>query len=182
MKKIGLICLALVLALGALGVGAALWMGGLIILGDVSTGSVDAIWSIDGVYKDGDVKDVSTLDVTMLDPWFMQIIIGNAYPSVTYTVEWNIMCTGTVPIHFTEPNIISDLPPATIFTFTDRDGLPIDWLSLQLHPEDPPILGMLTVHLDNDAEQMAYYVFDIMLEYGQYNESLPPPPPPPPPP
>ena len=121
MKKIGLICLALVLALGALGVGAALWMGVLGIHGEVATGSVDAIWSIDGVYKDGDVKDVSTLDVTMLDPWFMQIIIGNAYPSVTYTVEWNIMCTGTVPIHFLPPDILNDLPLGATFIF-DAEG------------------------------------------------------------
>jgi hypothetical protein len=42
MKKIGLICLALVLALGALGVGYALWYQDVIISGSVDTGYVCA--------------------------------------------------------------------------------------------------------------------------------------------
>jgi len=41
MKKIGLLCLALVLALGALGVGFAAWTDTLYIDGTVSTGTVD---------------------------------------------------------------------------------------------------------------------------------------------
>jgi hypothetical protein len=42
MKKIGLICLALVLALGALGVGYAMWYQDVIIHGEVTTGTVCA--------------------------------------------------------------------------------------------------------------------------------------------
>jgi hypothetical protein len=176
MKKIGLICLALVLALGALGVGAALWMGVLTIHGDVVTGSVDAVWSIEGAYDD-EIKDVSFIfaDVDPMYPWVMYIGILDAYPSVTYTVDWNIMCTGTVPIHFTEPLITGNLTAVSNLTFTDMNGNPIDWATLQLHPGDPPFLGKLTVHLDNTAEQMAWYVFDIMLDYGQYNEFPPSP-------
>ena len=176
MKKIGLICLALVLALGALGVGAALWMGVLGIHGEVNTGVVDAVWSIEGVY-DNEIKDVSFIEAGVIDPWFMQIIIVNAYPTVTYTVEWNVMNVGSVPIHFTEPVIMTDLPKGmgTTLTFTDMDGNPIDWLTLQLHPMEI-IDGKLTVHLVNDAEQGMFYMFDIMLEYGQYNEFPPLPP------
>jgi hypothetical protein len=174
MKRIGLICLALVLALGAMGVGAALWMGVLGIHGDVFTGFVDAAWSVDDFYDDEDVtKDFSFIDAALIDPWFMQITIFDAYPSVTYTVDWNIVCTGSVPIHFKAPLITGNLTAGSTLTFTDRADNPIDWATLQLHPGDPAFLGKLTVHLDNDAEQMAWYVFDILLEYGQYNEPLP---------
>lgn len=41
MKKVGLLCMALVLALGALGVGFAAWMDTIDIVGEVYTGSVD---------------------------------------------------------------------------------------------------------------------------------------------
>ncbi|MDH4367180.1 MAG: hypothetical protein OEV57_03470 [Dehalococcoidia bacterium] len=41
MKKIGLICLALVLALGALGMGYALWWDQITIVGSVETGTVN---------------------------------------------------------------------------------------------------------------------------------------------
>ena len=176
MKKIGLICLALVLALGALGVGAALWMGVLTIHGEVYTGIVDAVWSIELVYDDEE-KDVSFIDAAMISPWDMLIMIENAYPSVTYTVEWNIECTGTVPIHFDVPTIMSEmLPPDTTFTFTDMAGNIIDWSLVQLHPGEPPLFGKLTVHLGNLAEQGMMYMFDILLEYGQYNEFPPAPP------
>jgi len=171
MKKIGIICLALVLALGALGVGAALWMGVLTIHGEVYTGNVDAIWSIEAAYDD-EVKDVSFIEAGMISPWDMQIMIENAYPSVTYTVDWNIECTGSVPIHFDVPMIFTELPPGATFTFTDMDGNPIDWLTLQLHPGEIQ-WGELTVHLDNTADQGMIYMFEIMLPFGQYNEFPP---------
>jgi hypothetical protein len=175
MKKIGLICLALVLALGALGVGAALWMGVLVIHGDVNTGIVDAVWSVEAAYDDEPAdKDVSIVFADLMGPGELWIMIENAYPCVTYTVEWNVMNVGTVPIHFAEPMIMSEiLPPDTTFTFTDMAGIPIDWSLVQLHPGDPPLLGKLTVHLGNLAEQGVPYMFDIMLEYGQYNEFPP---------
>jgi hypothetical protein len=55
-KKIGLLCLALVLALGTLGVGYAAWTDSILIDGTVETGSVD----INAVYFSGCIiyKDV----------------------------------------------------------------------------------------------------------------------------
>ena len=55
MKKIGLICLALVLTLGALGVGYAAWTAEVAINGTVQTGSLDLVvirTNGDDVYKD----------------------------------------------------------------------------------------------------------------------------------
>jgi hypothetical protein len=55
MKKIGLLCLALVLALGALGVGYAHWTDTIYIEGTVNTGSVDInveYYSGTDIYKD----------------------------------------------------------------------------------------------------------------------------------
>ncbi len=55
MKKIGLLCLALVLALGALGVGYAAWTDTITIQGTVNTGSVDinvVYYSGTDIYKD----------------------------------------------------------------------------------------------------------------------------------
>lgn len=54
MKKIGLICMALVLALGALGVGFAMWSDTITIDGTVNTGNVDIVvtdWSNTWVWK-----------------------------------------------------------------------------------------------------------------------------------
>jgi hypothetical protein len=59
MKKIGLLCLALVLALGALGVGYAAWIDTITIEGTVNTGSVDinvVYFSGTDIYKDLDTE------------------------------------------------------------------------------------------------------------------------------
>ena len=167
MKKILLICLSLVLALGGLGVAGALWSDWLYIDGYVYTGDIGAEWSIEGCYDNED-KDFSGIDAWW-DGDTMYIDIWNAYPSVTYTVEWNIECTGSIPIHFDTPWIDTDLPAGAEFTFTDMAGAPINWYEYQMHPGDV-LFGLLTIHLDNTAAQDWWYYFYIDLEYGQYNE------------
>ena len=168
MKKIALISLALVVALGTLGVAGALWSDWLYIDGYVETGFIGAEWSVEGFYDD-EWKDYSWIEAYLYEPDYMMISIYNAYPSVTYTVDWNIYCYGSVPIHFDYPWIGTDLPAGATFTFTDMAGTPIDWYGLQMHPGET-IYGKLTIHLDNDADQWWWYYFYIDLQYGQYNE------------
>ena len=126
MKKILILCLALVLALGSLGLSGALWSDWLYIYGDVYTGDIGAEWSIEAFY-DNESKDFSGIEALLMEPDYMYIYIWNAYPSVTYTVEWNIVCTGSVPIDFDSPWIFTDLPAGATFTFTDMAGNVIDW-------------------------------------------------------
>ena len=168
MKKILLISLALVLALGALGVAGALWWDDLYIDGMVYTGDIGAEWSIEGVYDNEPKPEVSYMEAYFVgdEIW---IDIYNAYPCVTYTLEWDIHCTGSVPIHFVGPFITGNLPAGVTLTFTDMAGATIDWSTVQLHFCDT-IYGKLTVHLDNTVFQNDYFYFYISLDYGQYNE------------
>ena len=167
MKKIALISLALVLALGTLGVAGALWSDWLYIDGYVETGDIGVDWSL-GAYYDNETKDVSDI-YAYIDGDTIYVDIYNAYPCVTYTVEWDLHCTGTVPVHFVGPWISTNLPADT-FTFTDMDGREIDWSGVQLHYGDI-MYGKLTVHLDNTADQNAFYSFYIELVYPQYTEA-----------
>ena len=61
MKKIGLLCLALVLALGALGVGYAMWWDEVTIEGTVNTGSVEI--SIEGLSETYVYKNVTSREM-----------------------------------------------------------------------------------------------------------------------
>ena len=169
MKKILILSLALVLALGSLGVAGALWWDWLYIDGYVETGDIGAEWSVGAVWDNEPKPEVSFIDAYLVDPNGLWIDIYNAYPSVTYFVEWDIHCTGSVPIHFAAPIITTNLPAGATFTFTDMAGATIDWSQVQLHQSDV-MWGMLTIHLDNTAEQNTTYSFYIYLEYGQYNE------------
>ena len=123
MKKIGLLCLALVLALGALGVGFAAWSETLIINGTVNTGTVDAkftkavsndagtqldpdvqgTWALDGA---GDLvwtgtrydKDVASTSVSGEGTKTLTITIDNAYPCYWGSVGFTIDNMGTIPL------------------------------------------------------------------------------------
>jgi len=170
MKKILLISLALVLALGGLGVAGALWSDWLFIDGYVYTGYIGAEWSIEYAF-DNEQKDFSYVEAWGEGTDTLFIDIYNAYPSVTYTIGWDIHNTGTIPIHFDSPWFFTDLPAGTTFTFVafNAAGERIDMYGYQLHPSEY-VFGELTIHLDNDAEQNWWYYFWIELQYGQYNE------------
>ena len=171
MKKIGLICLTLVMALGIMGVGYALWSEDLLITGTVATGDIGAVWSVEA-YGDNETaeKNVSDCVATGAGTDTLVVAITGAYPCIGYYVDWNIEGTGSVPIHFTAPVFdMSNMPAGATFTFTEMDGTPIVWSTVQLHDGDI-LLGKLTVHLDNTAEELTNYSFSATLTYGQYNE------------
>lgn len=125
MKKIGLMSLAIVLALGSLGVGYALWSQQLTITGDTNTGSLsvgfvefygeerheDPVGS--GIFWTGEVedKDVGKFTCTMADPYTDPLSgklvyltgivkIENAYPCYWLGINFSIKNSGTIPVIF----------------------------------------------------------------------------------
>jgi hypothetical protein len=164
MKKIALLCLALVLALGALGTAYALWYDDLFIEGTVYTGTFDVEWSQGTPYDDEPAgKDVSygycNFD-NENDVLFIYIV--DAYPCITYTFPIDIHCVGSVPAHFCPLYVFDGNIDPSWVTFPD-------WSQLQLH-EGESAWGNITVHLDNTAEQDTTYWFEAYLLAHQYNE------------
>jgi predicted ribosomally synthesized peptide with SipW-like signal peptide len=81
MKKIGIICLALVVALGGLGIGYAAWTDSVTVTGTVNTGNVDIdvvdysgtyVWKTPG-YDDEDSQGSTIYDVTIESGWMSDI-------------------------------------------------------------------------------------------------------------
>ena len=128
MKKIGLLCLALVLALGALGVGFATWTDTLYIDGTVNTGTVSwefygnpavdpvpppSITQDDHGIDPGHTKDVGSTSATFTDSDndgdldTMNLLIDNAYPCYNNHVGFWLHCNGSVPLVI-QKVIISD--------------------------------------------------------------------------
>jgi len=109
-KKIGIISLALVLALGALGVAYAPWTDEVEITQVVHTGSLE-VGVFGHAWLEGDEKDVAELKVTHGDFKFSKyegeldffesvtVSVGNLYPSVWVNENFYIGVGGTVPVH-----------------------------------------------------------------------------------
>ncbi len=74
MKKLGLLCLVVVLALGALGAAYSMWFDQVVILGDVQTGSLD----LEVTRTDGDdvYKELST-GALVYDHWIYDYVSGS---------------------------------------------------------------------------------------------------------
>ena len=186
MKKIGLLLSALVLALGALGVGYAMWDKTLTVEGTVNTGEVnmeivsissddigiDLGFLIDGVTpKD---KDVGWTEV-QIDPMDNQkgiVTVHNAYPCYENYVHFSGWNSGTVPVKLQD--IIIDNPNACI-TVTAWDG---DGEQIEPGPKnDPPSMADNTIwfHVEQCAleNQTDVYTFTVQFYYVQWNEYEP---------
>jgi predicted ribosomally synthesized peptide with SipW-like signal peptide len=129
MRKIVLIALALVLALGSLGVGYAMWSDTVTVSGPVETGTVSWTFnqdfstndplpggppydsgSLDWTITPGDFstihrgnKNVGSANVSMIDPHNIEVKLFNTYPCYAVTVTVHAENTGSIPINIGTP-------------------------------------------------------------------------------
>ena len=199
MKKIALLSLALILALGTLGVGYALWSENLYIEGYAETGDVN--WEFYNPYNPGSepifthddqgldpplfLKDVAWKDISFSDAdgdgdydifWFT---INNAYPGYANHGSFWVHCNGSVPIHL-ESFIMTyngqdyDLGINAGSWVTTADGaFEILWgdePGTQLHFCESKNISF-TIRVLQPALQNHQYTFSITLNAVQYNES-----------
>jgi hypothetical protein len=186
----------LTLALGTMGVSYGLWSKTLTIEGDVHTGRVDARWLFGGCfefnswpdfpndqgdYGEAEGKDVGSWSLRP-DPDDDQILlfrIDNGYPSYAVDCEVHFQNDGTIPVivrgfriealsqnltdcHVTPGNPIKlECDELTVYYY--------DGLGTQLHPGDQKA-GSLVVHIEQPAEQLATYEFEVQVCMAQWNE------------
>ena len=168
MKKVTLLALVLVLCLSGVGVGYAMWSDTLYIDGTVNTGSVDVdIQCVTCSDSEIEGKNVSGVTCSS-DGTTLTVIVENAYPCITYTVEFLVTNTGTIPVHFTGWAVDTGTTTLPLGAYAITDLSPV-----QLH-EGLTAPGTLTIHLENDMaiEQGGSYALKLSIVYHQYNEAL----------
>ena len=162
MKKIGVICLILVMALGAMGASYALWSDVLYLDATVETGDIGLHWTQGTPEVIGDDKDVSTATCAIVDNT-LTITITNAYPCVTYRFPIDLHGDGSVPVDTRFVRTSGTLPDNFVI-------MPIP--PMQIHQGDD-WYGVVEIHLDNTATQGITYDASWQLDYWQYNEAGP---------
>lgn len=157
MKKIGLICLALVLALGTLGVGYALWSDEVVIEGTVDTGTV-RLGIIKAMLEELDQdKPVATVNFSFegeIAPWEcdlplraedyayekLVIALNNTFPCLAVDIAFYVGTVSTIPVHITGINI------------TDTSG-ELTWV-WEVEPPSTPCYGYFYHTGDPDKERV----------------------------
>ena len=184
--------LLLVSSLASVGVGYGLWSKTLFIDGTVDTGRVHARWTLatcaefhpwprggnPGEVEGKDVGRTTTL-IDPQDPQILHVTIDNGYPSYAVdcqvhftndgTIPFFIRGTGIVPISL---NLTNCVPTGNISKTLKCDQLTVkfvDNIGVQLDPADEAASSLL-VHVEQPADQLATYKFDVLVCMAQWNE------------
>ncbi len=199
MKKIGLICLALVLALGTLGIGYALWSDNLYIVGVANTGEADwefynpqnpgspPVFTHDdppGTIDPGWDKDVAWKTWEFVDSDgdgdydVLLLTIHNAYPGYYNHGSFWVHNNGTIPIHnedffLTYDGFVYSLVPAGSWVVTADGAFEILWGDNpgdQLHPSESKNISF-SIRVLQPALQNHTYTYTITMTAAQWTES-----------
>jgi len=190
-RKIVSLFAVTMIALSIVGVSYGLWSKVLYIYGDVDTGDIDAMWSIDGphTFYTGETMDtkvrlpadllykVDMIGVDVhLDPSDYQILhvdILDLYPCIWIEIPLNIENVGSVPwvVQDIKVTAYDDQKLEIAFpghlVFPNLVGIQVD-----PYPLLPHYFSMY-VHLTNAAAENTVYSFDIEVLCVQWNEYEP---------
>jgi len=183
-KKMGAIVpllLLAVLAVGMFGGAMALWWERLNVDVTVNTGTLDAQLSVEDFgdneialaqaagENDPSVKDVSNITCTLSeDGNSIDIVVQNAYPSITYYCDINLENTGTIPFKvYGTPTIEGNITSVLTNDSGIQNGTIVD--GLQMHPGDI-VYDTIVIHLTNDAMENAVYTGHMNITVEQWNE------------
>ena len=174
MKKIGILALALIIAVGTLGVGFAHWGGYLYVNGTAETGTFGAEMSLDLVEdsetRDADPQDIGKCSAQLIDldqdgvMDKVEITVTDAYPCYSCYVEVDIHNTGSIPITHGQWSLIGgNIGTQFEWVITPLTSLPklhtgeSNWWEFEIHciqTADPPLVPVMET-------------FDFQLEYQQ---------------
>jgi hypothetical protein len=124
-------------------------------------------------------KDVAECTAAFRDPYTLEVTISNGYPSFNCFVLYDVHNTGTIPIHVYRPDYfyageymggaintaelhVNGWPPICY-----DDGV-------QLHPGEEVVCA-LHIHVNQPAEELSTYTFQVKVFTRQWNEVIPPP-------
>jgi len=174
MKKIGLLSLALVLALGTLGIGYAAWTDTVYIEGDVTTGSVawefwdfpgqadqgndpNLFWDLEEpeltITQDKDVGNTTVAYEVGAHPHVLNVIINNAYPYYYNHISYYVHYYGSIPGRIKEAVVKIGGEVVAVFNAASAPYAYLDFngdqdADLQLHWGNKPYFGVQMHYCD----------------------------------
>lgn len=129
MKKIGIITLALVLALGSLGIGYAAWNKTMTITGTVAAGNLDV--EFDEVVNFSG-PDIGQGSAAKTGQYTGTITVANAYPGYSGTAIFRVNNIGTIPV----------LANITVEPITKNGGGALSDLTVAVTPTSSTAIGV----------------------------------------
>jgi len=178
MKKIGLLCLAMVLALGSMGVAFSQWTETLTIEGTSATGQLAGGFIVDECTdSETPPPDVGKCEWELIDTNgdsfndMLNITMSNAYPCYQCTCNFTIENQGTIPYHIDEVKLDNPNPGEVNVSLSgDITG---DVCTV-LKPGEK-VTGTITAHVLEGAAENSTYTFTAtihVIQWNTYNPTL----------
>lgn len=154
--KVGILCLALVVALGMMGVGYASWIDTASINGEVETGLISPVFTVTGSYY---VPPDTTSVVGQVVGDTIQVIIGSANTTCNYYCMFTIQNTGTIPLDsFIDPLSVPQGVHASLINLVP--GVQVD----------PAVTGSGIVHIYFADNTQMGKDFTVVLRVKPWNQ------------
>ena len=188
--------LLLMLSLALMGVGYGLWSKTLLIRGTVNTGTVDAKWISASCTEfhtwpnmpqstedqgEFEGKDVGSTDfqIDLVDDQIVHVTVHNGYPSYAVDCQMHFEYEGSIPVIVRGTNILPISTNLTNCGLTNDHPMTLscdqltvmyaDGIGAQLH-QGYTEAGSLTIHVEQPADQLSTYEFDVLHCMAQWNE------------
>lgn len=124
-------------------------------------------------------KDVAECSAQLIDPYTMEVTLRNAYPSYNCFIKWDVHNSGTIPIHIYRPDYFYKgvyMGDAINVSELHVNGWPPGCFGdlTQLHRGEE-VTCNLHIHVNQPAEELATYTFQVRVFTRQWNEIVAPP-------
>jgi len=184
MKKLGLICLVLVMSIGCIGIAYAKWSQTLTANNNVRTGTYDVVFNSFNPPNPINGATFSAAPDSMDPTHIYDINLNNVYPSLDSPFTFVLKNTGTIPAKITDIKIDGNSVVNTNYKYSKPLGtghttnditISISNISTNMTvAANDTISGTLTVHTwalnsadGNDAMQLASGSFTLEIETEQ---------------
>jgi len=161
LNRIGVLAMALLLALGAMGTAYGAWSDEIYIQSTITTGDIDAGLACSTCWEEPDTPGTD-IDCTKTASMTLVIDIDDALEGVDYYCNFIVSNTGSLPIKIKNLNI-TDISPGVAEAIEDLiEGTVIDPLS--------SATGKVHIHLTSDKQVGQDLAFTLSVSVERWNE------------
>jgi len=162
LNRIGVLAMALLLALGAMGTAYGAWSDEIYIQSTITTGDIDAGLACGTCWEEPDTSGTD-IDCTKTASMTLVIDIDDALEGVDYYCNFNVSNAGSLPIKIKKMNITNPYTGVAEAIEDLIEGTVIDPLS--------SATGKVHIHLTSDKQVGQDLAFTLSVSVERWNEA-----------
>jgi len=163
LNRIGVLAMALLLALGAMGTAYGAWSDEIYIQSTITTGDIDAGLACSTCWEEPDTSGTD-IDCTKTASMTLVIDIDDALEGVDYYCNFNVSNAGSLPIKIKTMNLTN---PYTGVTAVITDDLEVG----DMIDPGTSATGKVHIHLTSDKQVGQDLAFTLSVSVERWNEA-----------